>query len=66
MVVIFGLQLVDRSFGPVLPLHLGELGYCAEDVPVVAGVLFSVLALTAALGNQLAEPVARDVIRRVW
>ena len=29
MVVIFGLQLVDRSFGPVLPLHVTQLGYDA-------------------------------------
>ncbi|MSO83181.1 MAG: MFS transporter, partial [Acidobacteria bacterium] len=54
MLVLFGLQLVDRSFGPVLPLYLGDLGYAASDVPLAAGVLFSVLALTAGLGNQLA------------
>ena len=65
MVVLFGLQLVDRSFGPVLPLHLGELGYSSEDVPVVAGVLFSVLAFTAALGNQLSSRVLRRHSPRV-
>ncbi len=27
MVVIFGLQVVDRSFGPVLLLHLSDIGY---------------------------------------
>ncbi|MBI4888243.1 MAG: MFS transporter [Acidobacteria bacterium] len=53
MGVIFGLQLVDRSFGPVLPLYLGQVGYSAADVPMVAGVLFSVLALTAAFGHHL-------------
>jgi DHA1 family multidrug resistance protein-like MFS transporter len=53
MLVIFGLQLVDRSFGPVLPLHLGQLGYSPLEVPIVAGILFSVLAFAAALGNQL-------------
>ena len=26
MLVLFGLQLVDRSFGPVLALHLDQLG----------------------------------------
>ena len=56
MLVLFGLQLVDRSFGPVLPLHLGELGYAPEDVPVVAGILFSILALTAALRQSALEP----------
>lgn len=53
MLLLFGLQLVDRSFGPVLPLHLGLLGYSQSEVPVVAGILFSVLAVAGALGNQL-------------
>jgi MFS family permease len=59
MVLLFGLQLVDRSFGPVLPLHLGELGYSADEVPILAGVLFSVLAFTTALGNQLSSRLLR-------
>jgi MFS family permease len=54
MAVIFGLQLVDRSFGPILPLYLEQIGRSPEDVPVLAGVLFSVLALAGAAGNQIA------------
>lgn len=65
MVVLFGLQLVDRSFGPVLPLHLGEIGYAAEDVPLMAGILFSVLAFTAALGNQLSSRLLKRHSPRV-
>jgi sugar phosphate permease len=53
MVVVFGLQLVDRCFGPVLPLYLRELGYSAAEVPIAAGTLFSVLALAAAAGHHL-------------
>jgi len=53
MLLLFGLQLVDRSFGPILPLYLGELGYAPDRVPIMAGILFSILAFTAALGNQL-------------
>lgn len=53
MVVIFGLQLVDRSFSPILAIYLGQIGYEAESIPLMAGVLFSVLALSAAGGNQL-------------
>ena len=53
MGLLFALQLVDRSFGPILPLHLGEIGYTADEVPLAAGILFSVLAFTGALGNQL-------------
>ncbi|OFW16812.1 MAG: hypothetical protein A3F70_12410 [Acidobacteria bacterium RIFCSPLOWO2_12_FULL_67_14] len=59
MVLLFALQLVDRSFGPILPLHLGEIGYAQEDVPLVAGILFSVLAFTGALGNQLSNRLLR-------
>ena len=53
MLVLFGLQIVDRSFGPVLPLHLGQLGYAPSEIPLAAGILFSMLAFTAALGNML-------------
>lgn len=54
MAVIFGLQLVDRSFGPVLPLYISQLGYAPQDVPLVAGTLFSCLAFAGAVGNQIA------------
>jgi MFS family permease len=64
MLVIFGLQLVDRSFGPVLPLYVGQLGYAREQVPVIAGVLFSTLAFSAALGNQLSARLLRRVSAR--
>ena len=67
MVVIFGLQYVDRSFGPVLPLFVGSLGADSGSVPLIAGVLFSVSAAAGAMGNNLAGPLmhrtgARTVI----
>jgi MFS family permease len=52
--VIFGLQTVDRSFGPVLPLFVSQVGVSDARIPIVAGVLFSVAALSAAVGSQLA------------
>jgi len=52
--VIFGLQTVDRSFGPVLPLFVSQVGVDAERIPLVAGVLFSLGAVSAAVGSQLA------------
>jgi DHA1 family multidrug resistance protein-like MFS transporter len=64
MLVIFGLQLVDRSFGPVLPLYIVQLGFAREDVPIVSGVLFSVLAFSAALGNQIAGRLLRRMSAR--
>ena len=54
MLVIFGLQFVDRIFGPVLPLYIGQLGYDRSRIPLIAGVLFSVLAFAAAFGHHLA------------
>ena len=42
MAVIFGLQFVDRSFGPILPLYVAELGTSHRPHSVVSGVLFSI------------------------
>ena len=63
MGVIFALQLVDRSFGPVLPLHLDALGY--RQVPLLAGLLFSALAVSGAFGHQLAAMLLKRVTARV-
>ena len=65
MLLIFGLQLVDRSFGPVLPLYLGEIGYAPARVPIMAGILFSILAFTGALGNQFSSRLLRRHSPRV-
>jgi MFS transporter, DHA1 family, multidrug resistance protein len=52
MSAIFGLQLVDRSFGPVLPLYLREIGVEPGRVPFLSGVIFTTMAAAAAIGNQ--------------
>ena len=64
MTVIFGLQLVDKSFGPVLLLYLRQLGYGADQAAVLAGVLFSVLAVSGAAGNQLAAALLKRMTAR--
>jgi DHA1 family multidrug resistance protein-like MFS transporter len=53
MGVIFGLQFVDRSFGPILPLYVEQIGIAHARVPLVAGVLFSIMACSGALGHHL-------------
>lgn len=53
MGVVFGLQFVERSFGPILPLYLAQLGAPVERVPLLAGTIFSVTAASGAIGNQL-------------
>ena len=64
MVVIFGLQLVDKSFGPVLLLYLNQLGHGADQAAVLAGLLFSVLAVAGAAGNQLAAALLKRMTAR--
>jgi len=50
-VVIFGFQFVDRSFGPVLPLYIGELGAAPARIPLISGILFSLTAGAGAIGH---------------
>ena len=56
--VIFGLQTVDRSFGPVLPLFVSQVGVSEARIPIVAGVLPAALdprAHGARLGKEIAH-----------
>jgi MFS family permease len=57
MGAIFGLQFVDRSFGPILPLQLAAFGVSDARVPVVSGILFSLAAGSGALGNTACGPL---------
>ena len=61
MVVLFLCQVVDRSFGPVLPLYVAELGTPADQVASYAGLIVSVgaagTALSAAVVGRLATRV---------
>ena len=65
MGVIFGLQFVDRSFGPVLPLYVEQAGVSPARVPIVAGTLFSIMALTGALGHHFCGRLLRHYTSRV-
>jgi DHA1 family multidrug resistance protein-like MFS transporter len=57
--VIFGFQFVDRSFGPILPLYVGELGTAASRVPLVSGFLFSITAAAGAIGHHYCAALLR-------
>jgi DHA1 family multidrug resistance protein-like MFS transporter len=59
MAVVFGLQIVDRSYGPILPLYVAELGTAPERVPLVSGLIFSIAAGAGAIGNQLCTRLLR-------
>ena len=62
--MIFGLQFVDRSFGPVLPLYVEQAGVTHANVPIVAGALFSIMALTGALGHHFCGKLLRRFASR--
>lgn len=63
--VILCLQLVDRSFGPILPLYVEALGLPESQVAFVSGVLFSIAAVFAALGHRVAGPLLQRWSPRV-
>jgi MFS transporter, DHA1 family, multidrug resistance protein len=65
MAVIFGLQFVDRSFGPVLPLYVEQSGTSRASVPLVSGLLFSVMACTGALGHHFCGRLMRRYATRI-
>ncbi len=65
MGVIFGLQFVDRSFGPVLPLYVEQIGVAHARVPIVAGVLFSIMACTGALGHHFCGRLLKHFSLRI-
>ena len=54
LAIIFGLQTVDRSFSPILPLFVEALGVAPGRVATISGVLFSVAAMFAAIGHRIA------------
>lgn len=65
MGVILTMQVVDRSFGPILPLYVDHLGVSADRVAMVSGVLFSASAVCAAVGHRLADGLLRRWTPRV-
>ncbi len=58
-VVIFGFQFVDRSFGPVLPLYIAELGAAPGRIALVSGILFSITAGAGAIGHHVCARLLR-------
>jgi MFS family permease len=59
MASIFVLTFVDRSFAPILPLYLAGGGRAVEEVVLVSGVLFSIAAGGAVVGNHACERLLR-------
>ncbi|MFB3855046.1 MAG: MFS transporter [Vicinamibacterales bacterium] len=63
---VFVLQFVERSVGPILPLVVAELGAPRDGVALASGLIFSVIAIMAAAGAQLAgRLMQRGTAKRV-
>jgi MFS family permease len=65
MGVIFGLQFVDRSFGPILPLYVEQVGVAHGNVALISGTLFSIMAFTGALGHHFCGKLLRHYASRI-
>ena len=59
MLVVFALQFVDRSVGPVLPLYIEQIGVPPSRVAFAAGMLFSITALAGAAGHHFCGGLLR-------
>ncbi len=57
MVVIFSMGFAERSLAPILPLYVVAIGFTPETVPIMSGALFSVIAVTAAIGHHICPPL---------
>jgi DHA1 family multidrug resistance protein-like MFS transporter len=65
MAVVFGIQFVDRSVGPILPLYIEQMGVPRERVAVIAGLLFSAVALSGAGGHHFCGRLLKRFSSRV-
>jgi DHA1 family multidrug resistance protein-like MFS transporter len=63
--VIFGIQFVDRSFGPILPLYIEQIGVGRARVPLAAGILFSIAAVAGSIGHHFCGRLLRRFSARV-
>lgn len=59
LVVIFAVQFIDRSFGPILTLFVEESGLARDRVALTAGVLFALAACAGAFGNLVSGSLVR-------
>jgi DHA1 family multidrug resistance protein-like MFS transporter len=60
LVVLFGVNFVGRSFTPILPLHLQELGVSTARLASATGMLISVYSVAAAASATILGRVSRS------
>lgn len=59
MAVIFAVTFIDRSVGPVLALYLEQNGVAGDQIAMTAGLLFSLTAISGALGHHFCSYLVR-------
>jgi len=65
LLVVFSVQFVDRTLGPILPLYIGQFGIHMDKVPLISGIVFSVVAVSQAIGSFCASLTVRVSSRTV-
>jgi DHA1 family multidrug resistance protein-like MFS transporter len=60
LVVLFGVNFIGRSFTPILPLHLQDLGVSTGRLASATGILISVYSIAAALSATLLGRASRS------
>jgi MFS family permease len=60
LAVLFGVNFIGRSFTPILPLHLQDLGVPADRLASATGILISVYSVAAAVSATLLGRASRS------
>ncbi len=60
LVVLFLVNFIGRSFTPILPLHLRDLGVAASRLSLSTGILISLYSLAAALSAAVLGRLSRQ------
>jgi len=60
LIVLFGVNFIGRSFTPILPLHLQDLGVPTARLASATGILISVYSIAAALSATLLGRASRS------
>jgi DHA1 family multidrug resistance protein-like MFS transporter len=60
LLILFAIQMTDRTYTPVIPLHLEALGAAPERLAALAGTVFSAAALGEAFSAWLSGRLASE------
>jgi MFS transporter, DHA1 family, multidrug resistance protein len=66
LLMVFGINFIDRSFGPLLALYVDGLGAPRDMIATISGLIISSGAITAAVSaNVVARWASPERVRRV-